>query len=198
METEKRMAGDYEITDAFHIGDKEVVLGENPANPDERYMVAYCEKNEILASYGIVLTSDSYAEIAKVFGECISKQAGLVQKQISNLNIPITVIHKEDCIPDSYDKSIVGKVIAIKPSILYSEFQRADRQIYLVKGGFGAEANSRGSAVFCKNIYEGKETRFERSDVMGEVNPDRLPEWAKERLNAIPTEKKPHHKDRER
>ena len=70
MTEEKRMAGDYEITAAFHIGDKEVVMGENPANPDERYMVGYCEKNEIFASYGIVLTSENYADIAKQFGEC--------------------------------------------------------------------------------------------------------------------------------
>ena len=30
MET-KRMAGPYEITHAIHIGDREIVLGENPA-----------------------------------------------------------------------------------------------------------------------------------------------------------------------
>ena len=28
--TEKRMAGYYEIIQAVHIGDREVVLGENP------------------------------------------------------------------------------------------------------------------------------------------------------------------------
>ena len=28
--TGKRMAGDYEIFQAVHIGDKEIVLGENP------------------------------------------------------------------------------------------------------------------------------------------------------------------------
>ena len=28
--TEKRMAGDYEIIQAVQIGDREVVLGENP------------------------------------------------------------------------------------------------------------------------------------------------------------------------
>ena len=34
---EKRMAGDFEIIHAFHIGDKEIVLGENPAGAsDER------------------------------------------------------------------------------------------------------------------------------------------------------------------
>ena len=28
---DKRMAGDYEIIHAFHIGDKEIVIGENTA-----------------------------------------------------------------------------------------------------------------------------------------------------------------------
>ena len=32
------MAGDYEIIHAFHIGDKEIVIGENiEADDDERY-----------------------------------------------------------------------------------------------------------------------------------------------------------------
>ena len=35
---EKRMAGNYEIIHALHIGDREIVLGENPADVgDERY-----------------------------------------------------------------------------------------------------------------------------------------------------------------
>ena len=36
---EKRMAGDYVIIHAFHIGDREIVLGENPDDVGgERYM----------------------------------------------------------------------------------------------------------------------------------------------------------------
>ena len=35
---EKRMAGDYETIHALHIGDREIVLGENPSGVgDERY-----------------------------------------------------------------------------------------------------------------------------------------------------------------
>ena len=30
MNDEKRMAGDYEIIHAIHIGDREVVVGDNP------------------------------------------------------------------------------------------------------------------------------------------------------------------------
>ena len=54
LEEEKRMAGDYEIIQAFHIGDREIVIGENPnADPDERYMCAYCERNEIVALHNL-------------------------------------------------------------------------------------------------------------------------------------------------
>ena len=31
IDQEKRMAGDYEIIHALHIGDREIVLGENPS-----------------------------------------------------------------------------------------------------------------------------------------------------------------------
>ena len=63
---EKRMAGDYEIIHAFHIGDKEIVIGENVNAPgDERYMCAYCEKNEILGLYSDLWVSDDFCEIAK-------------------------------------------------------------------------------------------------------------------------------------
>jgi hypothetical protein len=34
MSEAKRMAGPYEITHAIHIGDREIVLGENPADTD--------------------------------------------------------------------------------------------------------------------------------------------------------------------
>mgnify|MGYP006925863969 CR=1 FL=1 len=195
MENEKRMAGDYEITNSFHIGDREIVIGENFADAGHPYMVAYCDRNELFAKYYDVMTSVDYTEIVKLYGERICSQAELVLKSNKELDLPATVISKDDCVPDDYRKSINGKVIAINPDTLRNEYRRADRQLYLVTGGFGAEANSRGSAVFCKNLHTGENTRFERRDVLGEVKPDRLPDWAKE---AIKKQKKKKHKDRER
>ena len=73
---EKRMAGDYEIIHAFHIGDKEIVIGENVNAPgDERYMCAYCEKNEILGLYSDLWVSDDFCEIAKIYADRLSEQA---------------------------------------------------------------------------------------------------------------------------
>ena len=52
IDQEKRMAGDYEIIHALHIGDREIVLGENPSAPeDERYVCAFCQQHEIFANY---------------------------------------------------------------------------------------------------------------------------------------------------
>lgn len=42
MNKEKRMADSYEIIQATFIGDREIVMGENPANTNGLpYMVAY-------------------------------------------------------------------------------------------------------------------------------------------------------------
>ena len=42
MSEAKRMAGPYEITHAIHIGDREIVLGENPADTDR--MLCICKE----------------------------------------------------------------------------------------------------------------------------------------------------------
>ena len=64
MNDEKRMAGDYEIIHAMHIGDQEIVVGENlAAAAGQMYMCAFCEQNEIFARYDEVLCSNDYAEI---------------------------------------------------------------------------------------------------------------------------------------
>ena len=54
-----------------------------------------------------------------------------------------------------------------------------------VVGGFGASANSRGSAVYVTNLYNGKTSRFERCDIQGEVKPEHIPHWALEKLADI-------------
>ena len=44
MNKEKRMAGNYEIIHALQIGEKEIVIGEEPAAaPGQQYMCAFCE-----------------------------------------------------------------------------------------------------------------------------------------------------------
>jgi hypothetical protein len=64
----------------------------------------------------------------------------------------------------------------------FSTYRTADHQLKIVQGGFGASPDSRGNAVFCKDLYSDKKTRFERYDIAGVIDPAKLPQWAKDKL----------------
>ena len=203
MENEKRMAGNYEIIHAVQIGDREIVIGENPADSNgQKYMTAFCESNELFARYNDVLVSNDYPEIMKYFGERIAKQAGktcaeLFTPRFQGINVlPITA---EGCTAITGKDDLNGKVIVIKPEVLRREYRRATNQVKLCTGGFGASPNSRGSACFCKDVYSGKESRYERRDVLGVLTPEQRPEWVKYGLESIKqTEKQKEKTNKER
>lgn len=206
MERRERMAGSYEIIEAFHVGDREIVIGENiRAKPGERYLCAYCQQNEILASYSDVLVSGDYCEIVQIFADQLSDQA---QKTRTSLFTPIfqgidtTPLSKEDCQLVSHEDRLEGKIVVIKPEVLRREYQRSTEQIKLCTGGFGAYPHSRGSACYCVDLYSGKESRFERQDILGALDRSQLPQWAEIGLeqyyNAHPHRGNEIGKERER
>lgn len=175
------MAGDFEIILSVHIGDREVVVGENQADRENTYMCAFCQQNELFAKYEDVLSSDDYAEIVEIFGQRIAGQAEktrqeLITPKIQGINT--AALTAKDCTPISHDDDLNGKVIVIRPDVLRREYQRATNQVKLCTGGFGAYPHSRGSACYCVDLYSGKESRFERQDVLGILSTEQMPEWA--------------------
>lgn len=205
MENEKRMAGEYEIIHAVQIGDREIVVGENPADTNGRkYMTAFCESNDLFARYDEVLVSDDYPEIMKYFGERIAKQAEKTRAEMFTpkfQGIDVSPIMGEGCTPITGKDDLNGKVIVIRPEVLRREYRRATNQVKLCTGGFGASPNSRGSACFCKDVYSGKESRYERRDVLGVLTPEQRPEWVKYGLESIKQaegQKEKTNKERER
>ena len=183
---EKRMAGNYEVTTAFEIGTKEIIIGEDKtAAPDERFVVANYENNGIFERYVDALVGDDYAEIVKIFAERVKNEAEKVIDEKSKISVDITPITKDGCQVLKADDSIKNKIVVIRADVFKPEYQISTKQLQLCTGGFGAEPNSRGSACFCTNIYSGKESRFERSDVLGIIDKDDLPDWAKERLDDV-------------
>jgi hypothetical protein len=184
---EKRMAMNYEITLAVRIGGKEVILGVDDTCADP-YLCCLCTCGELFDRFEDCSVGDSYAEAMALFGQKIQKQAEMVLEEQAKTTIPLEPLTMEDCYPNDYGKSIVGKVVAIKRRSLAPEYRAANHQLMYVTGGGGAYANSRGNACFCINLYNGKHTRWERYDIQGEVKPERLPEWAKDRLTVVECE----------
>lgn len=191
---EKRMAGDYEIFQAISVGIVEIVMGENPnAQRGERYLCAVCTSNDLFEQYSDVCVSDDYAEILELYGQRVASEAEKLLTELEEIKAqgiddhPVT---NTGFIPLTYEDDLNGKVIVLKPDILKKEYQRATRQYQLVTGGFGASPSSRGSACFCTSLYSGKNERFERRDVLGIVEREDLPDWAKDGLRRIEQEKK--------
>ena len=179
-QTEKRMAGTYEIIHAMHIGDREIVIGEwNEAPDGERFMCAICTQNEIFAQYNQVMVSDDFAEIVKLYGMRMTKQA---EQTLIDLNYAgITkadrrIYTDKDCDPVG-QQDLNGKVVVIRPDVLRREYQQATHQICICTGGFGANPNARGRAVYCRNLLTGREEKFYRSDLMGILPREKQPEW---------------------
>jgi len=188
MEEEKRMAENYEIIHSVYIGDREIVVGEDLSNTEgSKFMCAYCRPEFIFAVYDNIMGSDDYAEIIQLFGERVAEQAAKTREVLNDLRLegqdvsPLTI---KDCTPISGDDDLHDKVIVINPEKLRREYQRANYQIKLCTGGFGASANSRGNACFCVDLFSGKSSRFERYEVMGTLKEEQLPKWAKDGLEA--------------
>ena len=196
MKQEKRMAGSYEIKLGIHIGDKEIVYGED-TNPksDAPYIVGDYTRNELFEQYDNVKGSKDYLEIMDLFISRIKNQIDMVkeaQQQVAVSREPIT---NEHCYPNDLDKSIENMVVALKASSLRPEYRSADNQLVLVTGGFGAYGNSRGRAVYTKTLYDGSESRWNREDIQGVVKEEHIPEWAKEKLQQMQTQNEEHIAD---
>ena len=144
-------------------------------------MCAYCQQNEITASYSDVMISDDYCEIVKLYGERLSEQAKktrIAQFKPKFQGINTTPLTHKDCMPISSDSDLNGKIVVIRPGVLRREYQNATNQLKLCIGGFGAYPHSRGSACFCVDLYSGEQYRFERQDILGTMDRSELPEWA--------------------
>ena len=69
MEQEKRMVGEYEIRNAIHIGDRELLLGVNMNDSNGKYyMTCYAKSNFVVEYYEEALASDDFCRQIKRTG----------------------------------------------------------------------------------------------------------------------------------
>lgn len=92
---------------------------------------------------------------------------------------------QEDCLQTGYDISIDGKVIVLHHSALPEGFIQAKHQMYFCTGGNGSNPNPIGRSVFTVSLAEGEKIRWNRSDVLGILKPELLPEYARLQLSQI-------------
>ena len=96
-----------------------------------------------------------------------------------------TAFTHEDCTETGYDMSINGKVIVLHPSALPEDCREAKHQLYFCTGGNGSNPNPIGRSIFTVSLAEGEKIRWNRSDVLGILKPELLPEYARLQLSQI-------------
>jgi hypothetical protein len=191
-ESRRRMVGDtaYEIMHAVRVGDKEIIFAEDKEAKDGMFwLVGDVTSNGILGNYADCQVSGDYLEVLAEFTGRVNAQIEAMRSEITQSKTQCPVFTAEHCYRNDYSQSIDGKIVAIKAEVLRPEYRRGEVQIVLVSGGNGARGNSHGRAVFCYHLNDGKQTRFERHDVQGEVKPEFIPKWALDKAAEIQAEK---------
>lgn len=104
-------------------------------------------------------------------------------------DIPSTVLSSSDCNSIHDYTTLAGKLVVLDADVLYPEFQNSMHQLYLAVGGFGCNPKGSGNAIFAENLYTGESCRIERYDVIGVIKQDKLPQWAKDKLEEKESQK---------
>lgn len=199
MDDEKRMVDAYEIKHAIHIGDKEVLFGVDVMNLKTPYMVCYCSSDN---PFGVdtlfkAVGSDDYLEMMTEFNDRVKAQVDVVKAEREQIPYPLEPYTIEQCIPNDYSMCIENKVAVLRPERLRPEYRTSVNQLALVLGGFGAQGNARGRAVYIVSLYFVKEARWNRGDILGLLKPEYMPEWARNRLSHLQAERQTDPKHRE-
>lgn len=95
----------------------------------------------------------------------------------------------ESVIPESWSENYENKLLILKPTALIESYRFEEFQYFRALAGFGCDPSKLGTKVFGHFLFDGEETSFRRYDFMGIADPEKLPEWAKEKLQQISSPK---------
>lgn len=178
MENEKRYVGGYEVINSVHIGDKELLLGENMKDSEGKlYMTCYAEQNFIAEVYTEATVSDNFLEIAEVFADRLKEQVTNTLDAQDKICKARKIITADMCNTDIFNENLIGKILVVNASELRPEYRTDINQIFICENGNGANPNGHGSSLYGDHLAMGKRAMFYRCDILGELKPEYYPEW---------------------
>ena len=91
----------------------------------------------------------------------------------------------EHCVGDRNEQDYKGRVLVMSPDTLREGCWTAFNQLWLAEGGFGCSPTSSGRAVYATCLGDGEKTRWNRTDFLGVLDEQYLPDWAAEKLEEL-------------
>lgn len=74
-----------------------------------------------------------------------------------------------------------GKMMVLRATNLKDEYKNPRDQLVLCESGFGCSPTASGRKVFGRFLSDGERYQYERSDFIGELKAEYLPDWAVEK-----------------
>ena len=108
-------------------------------------------------------------------------------KQVQDAYHALGLFEHEHCAVDMYDGNVEGKVLVMSPDTLQEEFWTPENQLWLANGGFGCDPRASGRAIHSTCLGDGETVYWNREDFIGVLDETHLPDWAKEKLEALRT-----------
>ena len=75
-----------------------------------------------------------------------------------------------------------GKIMVLNPSHLKDEYKTPRDQLVLCESGFGCSPSASGRKVYGRFLSDGEKCEHNRSDFMGELKAEFVPDWAMEAM----------------
>ena len=174
----------YTVIHSFFVGEKNVIVAEN-LKADYRFLCAYLEENEVFSQFTDCALSNDYLEIMMLYCDRAKEQVTNCKEQGLG---DITVITPDMCRKLNEGETYKGKVVALKPESLRREYENAENQLYYAVSGNGLNPKGLGTKIYAYNIATKAHHYIRNYDVLGVVDKDKLPEWAKPKLTKIKKE----------
>ena len=76
-------------------------------------------------------------------------------------------------------------VLVVSPDTLRESCWTQENQLWYAHDGFGCSPHAIGRSIRCTCLGDGEHTRWNRSDFIGVLQENLLPEWAEEKLNEL-------------
>lgn len=89
----------------------------------------------------------------------------------------------EQCEPDSFaGLNYEGRVLILSPDSLKESCWSSENQLWYAHDGFGCSPHAIGRSVRCTCLGDGETARWNRTDFVGVLKEEFLPDWAREKL----------------
>lgn len=92
---------------------------------------------------------------------------------------------------DKTHLDFTDKVMVLHPDHLKDEYKTPKDQLILCSGGFGCNPTASGRKVYGTFLSDGEKCQYNRSDFIGELKEEFMPDWAMEKLQEMQKSSEP-------